>query len=116
MCDSQLYFLTLARDAMGKARSMPPGRVEKKRRAVARIYHLLAREAGLCSQPSVHREFQKGPRGGELEPRVDHIKLKMGAQHTVALPGVRRSKSSRPFRTIIGIMLVADQRDKTRDL
>lgn len=49
MSDSHHYFLAHAREAIGKARRMPPGRVKKRQRTVARVYHLLAKEAAYVS-------------------------------------------------------------------
>jgi hypothetical protein len=35
-----------------KARALPPGRSKQKQRTVARVYHLLSREAALA--PNIH--------------------------------------------------------------
>ncbi|MBR1236880.1 hypothetical protein JQ597_12275 [Bradyrhizobium sp. AUGA SZCCT0177] len=52
MSDSHHYFLAHAREAIGKARQMPPGHVKKRQRTVARVYHLLAKEAAYV--PNTH--------------------------------------------------------------
>jgi hypothetical protein len=59
MSDSHHYFLAHAREAIVKARRMPKGRVKAKQRAVARVYHLLAKEAAYA--PNLHHidDFRK---------------------------------------------------------
>lgn len=52
MSDSHHYFLAHAREAVVKARRLPIGRVRAKQRVVARIYHLLAKEAAYA--PNLH--------------------------------------------------------------
>jgi len=69
MSDSHHYFLAHAREAIGKAQRMPPGLVKRKQRTVARVYHLLAKEAAYV--PNHHhiddfraaRELEKSNRG-----------------------------------------------------
>jgi hypothetical protein len=52
MSDSHHYFLAHAREAVLKARQLPKGRVKAKQRVVARVYHLLAKEAAYA--PNLH--------------------------------------------------------------
>ena len=52
MSDAYEYFRAHAIAAVRKARALPPGRPKQKQRTVARVYHLLFREAALA--PSVH--------------------------------------------------------------
>lgn len=52
MSDAYDYFREHAIAAVRKARALPPGRSKMKQRTVARVYHLLAREAALA--PNVH--------------------------------------------------------------
>jgi hypothetical protein len=59
MSDSHHYFLAHARAATIKARRLPTGRVKAKQRVVARVYHLLAKEAAYA--PNLHHlsDFKK---------------------------------------------------------
>jgi hypothetical protein len=59
MSDSHHYFLAHARDATLKARRLPQGSVKAKQRVVARVYHLLAKEAAYA--PNIHHmdDFRK---------------------------------------------------------
>ena len=59
MSDSHHYFLAHAREAIGKARRMPPGRVKKRQRTVARVYHLLAKEAAYVSNVHHIDDFRR---------------------------------------------------------
>jgi len=52
MSDSHHYFLAHARKAVLKARQLPKGRIKAKQRVVARVYHLLAKEAAYA--PNLH--------------------------------------------------------------
>jgi hypothetical protein len=52
MSDACDYFHAHAVEAFRKARRLPFGRMRQKQRTVARIYHLLAREAAYA--PNVH--------------------------------------------------------------
>ena len=52
MSDAYDYFRAHAIAAVRKARALPPGRPKLKQRTVARVYHLLSREAALA--PNVH--------------------------------------------------------------
>jgi hypothetical protein len=52
MSDSHYYFLAHARQAVVKARQLPKGRIKAKQRVVARVYHLLAKEAAYA--PNLH--------------------------------------------------------------
>jgi len=45
MSDPFDYFLSHAIEATRKARNLPRGRIRDKQRTVARMYHLLAKEA-----------------------------------------------------------------------
>ena len=51
MSDACDYFRAHAITAVRKARALPPGRSKQKQRTVARVYHLLSREAALA--PSI---------------------------------------------------------------
>jgi hypothetical protein len=51
--DAYDYFKAHAITATRKARALPFGRDKQKQRVVARVYHLLAREAAFV--PNVHR-------------------------------------------------------------
>jgi hypothetical protein len=59
MSDANHYFMAHAVGAALKARKMPPGRIKKKQRVVARVYHLLAKEAAYA--PNLHHmdDFRK---------------------------------------------------------
>ena len=59
MSDSHHYLLAHAREAVLKARQLPKGRVKAKQRVVARVYHLLAKEAAYA--PNLHHmdDFRK---------------------------------------------------------
>ncbi len=59
MSDSHHYFMAHAREAVLKARQLPIGRVKAKQRVVARVYHLLAKEAAYA--PNLHHidDFRK---------------------------------------------------------
>ncbi|EJN14630.1 hypothetical protein PMI42_01792 [Bradyrhizobium sp. YR681] len=52
MSDAYDYFRAHAITAVRKARALPPGRGKQKQRTVARVYHLLSKEAALT--PNVH--------------------------------------------------------------
>jgi hypothetical protein len=62
MSDAYDYFKAHANAATRKARALPFGRDKLKQRVVARIYHLLAREAAFA--PNVHHlgEFRAAQR------------------------------------------------------
>ena len=62
MSDAYDYFKAHAIAATQKARALPCGRDKQKQRAVARVYHLLAREAAFT--PNVHHldEFRAAHR------------------------------------------------------
>ncbi|KYG24170.1 hypothetical protein SE92_31175 [Bradyrhizobium sp. AT1] len=47
MSDAYDYFRAHAIAAVRRARALPPGRTKQKQRTVARVYHLLSREAAL---------------------------------------------------------------------
>ncbi len=47
MSDAYDYFLSHAVEATRKARTVPRGRIRNKQRTVARMYHLLAKEAAV---------------------------------------------------------------------
>jgi hypothetical protein len=49
MSDAHHYFMAHAVRATLKARKMPRGRIKKKQRVAARVYHLLAKEAAYAS-------------------------------------------------------------------
>ncbi|WP_314947649.1 hypothetical protein [Bradyrhizobium cosmicum] len=52
MSDAYDYFREHAITAIRRARALPAGRSKQKQRTVARVYHLLSREAALA--PNVH--------------------------------------------------------------
>jgi hypothetical protein len=52
MSDAHDYFRAHAVAAVHKARSLPVGELKKKQRTVARVYHLLAKEAAYG--PNIH--------------------------------------------------------------
>jgi hypothetical protein len=52
MSDAYDYFREHAVAAVRKARAMPAGRAKQKQRTVARVYHLLSREAAFV--PNIH--------------------------------------------------------------
>jgi hypothetical protein len=52
MSDAHHYFQAHAIEAVRKARSMPLGHMKRKQRTVARVYHLLAKEA--AHAPNLH--------------------------------------------------------------
>lgn len=56
------YFREHAVAAVRKARTLPRGRTKQKQRTVARVYHLLSREAALA--PNIHHldEFRAARR------------------------------------------------------
>jgi hypothetical protein len=62
MSDAYDYFKAHAIAATQKARALPFGRDKQKQRVVARVYHLLAREAAFA--PNVHHldEFRAAQR------------------------------------------------------
>ena len=68
MSDAYDYFRAHAIAATQKARALPFGRDRAKQRVVARVYHLLAREAAFA--PNVHHldEFRAAQR---LERQID---------------------------------------------
>lgn len=47
MSEAYDYFLSHAVEAIRKARTLPRGRIRDKQRTVARVYHLLAKEAAV---------------------------------------------------------------------
>jgi len=69
MSDAYDYFRAHAITALRKARALPPGRSKQKQRTVARVYHLLSREAALA--PNVHHldDFRTVRR---LERQIGH--------------------------------------------
>ncbi|TYO65276.1 hypothetical protein FXV83_17125 [Bradyrhizobium hipponense] len=62
MSDAYDYFREHAVTAVRKARELPRGRTKQKQRTVARVYHLLSREAALA--PNIHHlgEFRAARR------------------------------------------------------
>ncbi|MGL3107621.1 hypothetical protein [Bradyrhizobium sp. BR 1432] len=52
MSDAYDYFREHAIAAVRKARALPPGWPKRKQRTVARVYHLLSKEAAL--RPNIH--------------------------------------------------------------
>lgn len=78
MSDSHHYFLAHAREAIVKARQLPTGRVKARQRVVARVYHLLAKEAAYA--PNLHHmdDFRKA-RDVEKAMRAGHESLEASA-------------------------------------
>jgi hypothetical protein len=68
MSDAYDYFRAHAVAALEKARSLPVGKSKRKQRTVARVYHLLAKEAAYA--PNVHRlgDFRAAR---QFEKRID---------------------------------------------
>lgn len=73
MSDAHHYFQAHAVEAVRKARALPAGQAKYKQRVVARIYHLLAKEAAF--RPNLHHldDFRKralnaGSRSNENQP------------------------------------------------
>ncbi len=64
VCD---YFHEHAVSAVRKARAMPPGPQKRKQRTVARVYHLLSREAAFASNLHHLDDFRAAQR---LERKV----------------------------------------------
>ncbi|MGY0572269.1 hypothetical protein ACTGJ9_015380 [Bradyrhizobium sp. RDM12] len=68
MSDAYDYFRAHAIAAVRKARALPPGRPKLKQRTVARVYHLLSREAALA--PNIrHLDDFRAARRLELQVR-----------------------------------------------
>jgi hypothetical protein len=67
MSDAHHYFLAHAREAIDKARRMPPGHLKRKQRVVARVYHLLAKEAAYTPNHHYMNDFRKAR---ELESTI----------------------------------------------
>jgi hypothetical protein len=68
MSDACDYFRAHAIAAVRKARALPPGRPKLKQRTVARVYHLLSREAALA--PNIrHLDDFRAARRLELQVR-----------------------------------------------
>jgi hypothetical protein len=70
MSDACDYFQAHAVEAVRKARRLPVGRAKQKQRTVARVYHLLAKEAAYA--PNIHHleDFRAARR---LEARIDRV-------------------------------------------
>jgi hypothetical protein len=68
MSDAFDYFQAHAVEAVRKARRLPFGRMKQKQRTVARVYHLLAKEAAYA--PNVHHleDFRAAKR---LQGQID---------------------------------------------
>jgi hypothetical protein len=62
MTDVATYFLQHARDAVRKARAMQRGAWRNRQRRVARVYHLMARQAGRRSNLASIDDFRRGRR------------------------------------------------------
>jgi hypothetical protein len=62
MSDAYDYFRAHAIAAVRKARSLPLGRSKQKQRTVARVYHLLAREAALAPNVQHMDDFRAARR------------------------------------------------------
>ncbi len=68
MSDAADYFLAHARSATRKARQMQRGAWRNRQRTVARVYHLLAKEAAYGSNVAYMDDFRKAK---VLERAVD---------------------------------------------
>ena len=68
MSDAFDYFQAHAVEAVRKARRLPLGRMKQKQRTVARVYHLLAKEAAYA--PNIHHleDFRAARR---LQSQID---------------------------------------------
>lgn len=62
MSDAYDYFRAHAIAAIRKARALPPGRPKLKQRTVARVYHLLSREAALTPNVQYLDDFRSARR------------------------------------------------------
>jgi hypothetical protein len=71
-CD---YFHAHAVTAVRKARALPFGRAKQKQRTVARVYHLLAREAAYA--PNVHH-LEDFRTARQLERQIDRAQQPRG--------------------------------------
>jgi hypothetical protein len=69
MSDAYDYFRAHAIEAVRKARALPPGRPKRKQRTVARVYHLLSKEAALGPNVRHLDDFRTARR---LERHVRH--------------------------------------------
>jgi hypothetical protein len=68
MSDAADYFLAHARSAVRKARRMERGAWRNRQRLVARVYHLLAKEAAHGSNVAYIEDFRKTK---ELERQIN---------------------------------------------
>jgi hypothetical protein len=68
MSDAYNYFRAHAIAALQKARSLPLGRSKRKQRTVARVYHLLAKEAAYAPNVDHLDDFRAARR---LEEQID---------------------------------------------
>lgn len=64
MSDAYDYYLAHAVAATRKARQLPRGRMRDKQRTVARVYHLLAKEAAFASNVQHIGDFRAARRAG----------------------------------------------------
>lgn len=62
MSDAADYFLAHARSAVRKARRMERGAWRNRQRLVARVYHLLAKEAAYGPNVAYMDDFRKAKR------------------------------------------------------
>lgn len=62
MSDAHHYFPAHAVEAVRKARATPLGRMKQKQRVVARVYHLLAKEAAFSSNIHHLNDFRAAQR------------------------------------------------------
>lgn len=76
MSDAVDYFRAYAIRAICKARSMPVGRLKRVQRAVARIYHLLTKEAAYAPNLQHLDDFRTAQK---LERLVDSSQQSEGA-------------------------------------
>ncbi len=66
MSDAYDYFLSHAVEAIRTARNLPRGRIRDKQRTVARMYHLLAKEAAVDCNVQ-HLDDYRAPRWTERQ-------------------------------------------------
>jgi hypothetical protein len=69
MSDAHDYFMSHAVAAVQKARAMPFSPLKRKQRTVARVYHLLAKEAAYASNIRHLDDFRVAKR---LQRQIDH--------------------------------------------
>lgn len=92
MTDAAVYFLVHARAAVRKARRLKRGAWRNRQRRVARVYHILARQAAEGINWADDGEGQAGDEG--LLPAGQRADRRHGSMHTVRR-GVDRPTAQR---------------------